>query len=90
MPKQVKVILPAYPTSTHPAWRFAGGRSLRSDGFKKIFAQDAIVKATECGGPVFDAGGNFYGINIARHSRTSTIVMPKDVISKFIKQILKF
>ena len=89
-PKQVKITLPAHPTSGHPTWRFTGGRSLRSDGFKKIFVQDATIKATECGGPVFDADGNFYGINIARHSRTSTIVMPKDVISTFIQQFLKF
>jgi serine protease Do len=71
----------------HTADGFPGGRSLRSDGFRKVFAQDAALKASECGGPVFDGNGRFVGINIGRHSRTSTIVMPADVIAEFVNNI---
>ena len=68
----------------HTAELFEGGKSLKLDGFKKVFSHDAVIRPEECGGPVFDADGNFYGLNIARFSRTSTLVMPKAVLYKFI------
>jgi len=88
-PLQLKVYLPAQPPVRHVASQFDGGRSTRSDGFKQVLVQDAAIKKDECGGPVFDADGNFYGINIARHSRTSTIIMPADVIKTFINTNIK-
>jgi serine protease Do len=71
-------------TTEHPAEHFEGGKSVRLDGFGKVFVQDAAILAEECGGPVFDANGRFYGINIARFSRTSTLVMPASVVFNFI------
>lgn len=71
-------------TGNHPADHFAGGKSQRRDGFKSVFTHDAILKADECGGPVFDLDGKFLGINIARFSRTSCLVMPISVIQQFI------
>ncbi|WP_276088312.1 trypsin-like peptidase domain-containing protein [Pedobacter sp. JY14-1] len=68
----------------HPAERFAGGKSLRLDGFSSVFSHDALIRPEECGGPVFDLSGDFNGINIARFSRTSTLVMPRAVIYRFI------
>lgn len=88
-PIRVKMYLPAYPGADHVASHFEGGRSARSDGFKKVFVQDAAIKAEECGSPVFDAEGRFRGINIARHSRTSAVVMPADVVADFIQQAVK-
>lgn len=85
----LKMFLPAYPGENHVASQFEGGRSARSDGFNRVLVQDAAIVPEKCGGPVFNIKGQFYGINIARHSRTSTIIMPVDVISKFIKQALK-
>lgn len=70
--------------SNHPAERFIGGRSLRHDGFKQVFAHDAILKPNQNGGPVFDLDGHFYGINIARFSRVSNIVIPAKVVLDFI------
>ncbi|MEH3114321.1 PDZ domain-containing protein [Pedobacter terrae] len=67
---------------------YKGKRSLRSDGFEKVFVQDAAIPSDECGGPVFDSGGNFMGINIARHSRTATIILPLDVIKKSIAKMM--
>ncbi|GAA4311838.1 hypothetical protein GCM10023149_06920 [Mucilaginibacter gynuensis] len=75
--------------SNHPAEMFAGGKSIRRDGFEKVFTHDAIIKANHCGGPVFDTDGNFYGINIARFSRTSTLAIPAAVISQLVINALK-
>jgi len=74
---------PAIP-ATHPAEMFAGGKSARRDGFARIFAHDAFLKPNQCGGPVFDAAGNFMGINIARYSRTSTVAIPAEVVWNFM------
>lgn len=70
--------------NAHPAGRFLGGKSVRLDGFTRVFAQDAALLPDECGGPVFDVAGRFYGINIARFSRTSTLVIPASVVLKFL------
>ncbi|SES13369.1 trypsin-like peptidase domain-containing protein [Pedobacter rhizosphaerae] len=74
--------------SNHPADKFEGGKSARRDGFASVFAHDAAIKANECGSPVFDQQGNFLGINIARFSRTCTLVMPATVVKKFIERSL--
>jgi len=77
-------IRPRPAMTDHPAENFDGGKSVVLDGFKRVFAHDAAIRPEECGGPVFDAEGRFYGINIARFSRTSTLVMPESVIYDFI------
>lgn len=84
--KMLKLVAGQRPPSTHAADQFEGGKSIRLDGFKNIFAHDAIIKPNECGGPVFDSNGKFYGLNIARFSRTSTIVMPVQQIGQLIEQ----
>ncbi|RZL18721.1 MAG: PDZ domain-containing protein [Pedobacter sp.] len=75
---------------THPADLFKGGKSNRRDGFENVFVQSTRIKPEQCGGPVIDMMGNFYGINIARFSRTSTIVTPASVILSFINASLTF
>jgi len=72
----------------HPAEQFEGGKSVRRDGFEQVFAQDGAIKPTACGTPVFDLKGNFYGINIARFSRTATICMPTKVLLSFMGKAL--
>lgn len=69
----------------HIAYRFTDGRSERRDGFKSVIVHDATLKPAECGGPLYDLEGNFYGINIARVSRTSSLAIPAMVLSKFVK-----
>jgi serine protease Do len=89
IPFSLKVVLTSMPSgSKHPADYFSGGKSIRRDGFDKVFTHDVILEPEECGGPVFDLNGKFYGINIARFSRTSCLVMPADVISKFVLKSL--
>jgi serine protease Do len=84
--QSVKIALDTLPQRhfNHPAEMFAGGKSIRRDGFSKVFTHDAILKPSQCGGPVFDRSGNFYGINIARYSRTSCLAIPPAVIYRFI------
>lgn len=78
------IILTARPVADHPAEQFAGGKSLRLDGFDKVFAHDAVLTPEECGGPVFDRQGRFLGINIARFSRTACLAIPAATLKTFI------
>ncbi|WP_165503573.1 trypsin-like peptidase domain-containing protein [Pedobacter hiemivivus] len=75
-------------TGNHPADHFAGGKSKRRDGFKAVFTHDSVLKPEECGGPVFDLDGKFYGINIARFSRTSCLVISPKTIYDFVLKSL--
>ena len=72
----------------HPAEQFAGGKSVIRDGFEQVFSHDAILTPEMCGGPVFDIEGHFCGINIARHSRASSLVIPAEVIYSIIDRAL--
>lgn len=85
-PMQVNLFLLPQPTVRHVSFEYPGGRSPRSDGFKNILIHDAAIRSDECGGPVFNLAGEYYGINIARRSRTSSIIMPVEAIIQFIKQ----
>lgn len=76
---------PAF-TSTHIAEQFEGGKSERRDGFGTVLVHDGKIIPSECGGPVFGADNKFIGVNIARYSRTSSLVIPAHDIAKFIKQ----
>ena len=88
-PMQVNVYLEGQPTVRHVSFEYPGGRSARSDGFNQVLVHDAAIKANECGSPVFDTGGKFYGINIARRSRTSSILMPVATLAGFLKNYTK-
>ncbi|NII83072.1 trypsin-like peptidase domain-containing protein [Pedobacter sp. SG908] len=77
------------PVSNHPAEKFEGGKSERRDGFNAVFTHDAAIKANACGSPVFDWEGHFYGINIARFSRTTTVVIPKKTIISFVSKAIQ-
>lgn len=81
------IVLAAWPESVsiHPAEKFAGGKSVRRDGFKEVFVHDGVLRPEQCGGPVFDAEGCFWGINIARYSRTANLVMPVQIIIQLIE-----
>jgi len=86
----VKVKLGKYPLmkTDHPAEKFPGGKSEYRDGFNNVFVQDGNITPSQCGGPVFDLKHKFMGINIARFSRTSTIVLSPIEIQKFIENAL--
>ena len=69
-----------------PSGHIAGNvaRSVRRDGFSKIILHDAPLKPTDCGGPVFDLGGNFVGLNIARNSRVRSYLIPPAIVKKMV------
>ncbi|WP_343524781.1 trypsin-like peptidase domain-containing protein [Pedobacter sp.] len=87
MPQTIHIVAIQRPVSSHVAEQFNGGKSSRLDGFSNVFVHDAVVRPEQCGSPVFDRNGNFYGINIARYSRTSVIVMPVQKIVEMIKKV---
>jgi serine protease Do len=84
--KQLTLGVYQAPLSDHPAEQFPGGKSIRRDGFSKVFSHDAKIKPDECGGPVFEINHRFYGINIARFSRAATLVIPANVILRLMEK----
>lgn len=89
MSKTLKLAGRGQSVSNHPAEKFEGGKSERRDGFNAVFTHDVAIKANACGSPVFDWEGNFYGINIARFSRTTTVVVPKKTIIEFVLKTIQ-
>lgn len=65
--------------------RYEGGQSKIYDGFKRVFAYDGLIKPAECGSPVFDLQGNFKGVNMARFSRTTNVVVSPAQVLKFLE-----
>lgn len=87
----VKIKLGKYPPnkSNHPAETFTGGKSEIRDGFDQVFVHDATITPAECGGPVFTIQGRFMGLNMARYSRTSCIVVTVPELKNFIQNSLQ-
>ena len=72
----------------HMAAKFTDGRSVRFSGFNKVIIHDGRLKPVQCGGPLYGVDGKFYGVNIARFSRTSSLAIPAPLVRKFIKDFL--
>lgn len=85
---QAKVVLARRPmvSGKHIAERFEGGKSIVRDGFKRIFTHDGRLYPEECGGPLVGLDGTFYGINIARLSRTASLTLPVDEVKSFLRE----
>ena len=75
-------------SNPHIAEKFEDGKSIRRDGFNKIFVHDSKLKPAECGGPVFDLEGNFMGINMARLSRTSSLAVSPSEVLDFLNRAI--
>ncbi len=77
-------------TLTHPFGDFlsriamqnqmGGSLSFRRDNFEAVYQHDTVLAPEDCGGPVVDLDGKAFGINIARAGRTTTYVLPADLI----------
>ena len=59
----------------------------RSSGFGDVLAHDAIVRPTQCGGPVVDLDGRVVGLNIARYDRTATHALPAVRVEAAIRRM---
>ena len=78
------VVLGSVPVmSSHAADQIA--KSGRRDGFAEVVPHDADLKPEECGGPLFTLQGEFLGLNIARHSRVRSYLLPADVVKDFLE-----
>ncbi|MFK7819670.1 MAG: S1C family serine protease [Planctomycetaceae bacterium] len=64
----------------------AGGVSnLRRTGFPLVVQHDASLSARDCVGPVMTLDGKFAGINIARAGREAVLMVPADVVQRFVE-----
>jgi len=84
----VKLTAPNIAVTNHPVEKFTGGKSVRRDGFKQIYTHDLALTPEMAGSAVFDLQGNFIGINIARYSRASSLIIPGTQIQAFINNKL--
>lgn len=75
-----------HPNPNHLAEMFKGGKSERRDGFREVWLSDIHLEAAQCGSPVFNGTGKLLGIGIARFSRSATVVMPVEIIKKWIEE----
>ncbi|MGM9478299.1 S1C family serine protease [Pedobacter sp. GSP4] len=82
--KNIKLGGVAQGASNHPAEKFAGGKSARRDGFSTVYAHDLALTPDLAGTAVFNGKGDFYGLNIARFSRTAAFFIPADLVYAFV------
>lgn len=87
--RRVAVKIREDPSEAHLAYHFADGRSNRRSDFSNVLIHDGRLKPVECGGPLYGIDGVFYGINIARYSRTASLAIPASVVRKFVKDALE-
>jgi S1-C subfamily serine protease len=73
--------LGAYPSMTRHAADMMN-KSGRRDGFRKVIPHDADLDPKNCGSPIFDLEGNFFGLNIARNSRVRSYAIPRSIIKE--------
>jgi serine protease Do len=67
--------------------RLGSDLSKRRTGFPVILQHDAILKPSDCGGPLVDLDGNVIGINIARAGRTESYAIPAEEIPALLKDL---
>jgi serine protease Do len=60
--------------------RMGGPLSERRNGFPTILQHDAVLRPSDCGGPLVDLDGKVIGINIARAGRTESYAAPAEAL----------
>ncbi|MDI3319798.1 S1 family peptidase [Pinibacter soli] len=68
---------------------FPEGRSQRIDNFQKVLLHDGNLAPADCGGPLYGTDGVFYGVNIARYSRTTSLTIPAKVVEVFVMNAIQ-
>ncbi len=68
--------------------RMGVGISNRHDDFPAVLQHDAVVRPSDCGGPVVDLSGKVVGVNIARGGRTETYCIPTDVLLGLMYELM--
>jgi serine protease Do len=62
--------------------------SERRTGIPRFFQTDAVVKPTDCGGPLVDLDGRAVGLVIARAGRTESHVIPAETVKGLLPVLL--
>jgi serine protease Do len=65
----------------------SGDLSARRTGFPMVITHDAVIKPSECGGPLLDLDGKILGINIARAGRVETWALPAEIIKPIYEEL---
>jgi serine protease Do len=68
--------------------RLGSELSRRRTGFPTILQHDAVIKPSDCGGPVVNLDGKTIGINIARAGRTESYAIPTEAIRPLLKDLM--
>jgi serine protease Do len=61
--------------------------SERKAGFPVILQHDAVLKPTDCGGPLVNLDGKVLGINISRAGRTETYAIPSEAVRPLLEKL---
>lgn len=62
--------------------------SQRRTGFPNILQTDAVLKPTDCGGPLVDLDGKVIGVTIARGGRVESYAVPSEVIKPLLPDMM--
>jgi serine protease Do len=60
--------------------RMGSALSERRNGFPTVLQHDAVIRPSDCGGPLVDLDGKVIGINIARAGRTESYAAPTEAV----------
>lgn len=65
-----------------------GPVSARASAFPIVLQHDAVLRPTECGGPLINVEGKIIGLNIARAGRTESYAIPADIVVPLMKDLI--
>jgi serine protease Do len=60
----------------------------RRTGIPRFFQTDAVVKPSDCGGPLVDLDGRVIGVTIARAGRTESWAIPAETVHDLVPVLL--
>lgn len=67
--------------------RMGSELSNRRSGYSVILQHDAVLKPSDCGGPLVDLKGRLIGVNISRAGRVETYAIPGEVVQPLIAEL---
>ena len=67
--------------------RMGSELSNRRTGYSTILQHDAVIRPSDCGGPLVDIDGHVLGLNICRAGRTETWALPTEAINAALPEL---
>jgi serine protease Do len=68
--------------------RMGSALSERRNGFPTVLQHDAVIRPSDCGGPLVDLDGKVIGINIARAGRTESYAAPTEAVLPLLYDLM--